>query len=337
MGDLRNSILELQKQVLAAAKSGDELAVQLEKDAAQAGSHFERFCGGVEVLWNYVDAMFDKNGRDIKAHMNDKLSEHSDSEITSYLTGIKKAAEETLTAIKTFETTQAKLPPEYARIDAAIATIRRNIEKKRSKLFNSKKYKAKLTTYDRALDEIVTAVEGRRKMLKDFSKKKTKTPQAVSSRLVLPSWKLVDVENAAGIGLEGALKQMKQEVEEGKYVGRKFHENGDLKEAFGTLKQWAGEADAMDQEVQNLDPNAVKPIKDVKIFSGSKLVGTAAKATFQGKRPMEIQSVTWQRGVNTLSLLQKPVRLEAKYVTGDGSFVHDMKVNGIKDTTLKLT
>ena len=85
-----------------------------------------------------------------------------------------------------------------------------------------------------------------------------------------------------------------------------------------------------------LDPNAVKPIKEIRIFQGKTLIATAPKAVYQGKRPMEVSAVTWSKGVNTLSLLQQKVRLEAEYVSGSGTFTHDMKINGIKGQTIKL-
>jgi hypothetical protein len=116
-----------------------------------------------------------------------------------------------------------------------------------------------------------------------------------------------------------------------------MRQNGDLKKALETMKQWATDADSMDQEVLNLDPNAAKPLKDVKIHSGSTLLCSAPKAMFQGKRPMEVQSVTWAKGVNSMNYLQKKVRITGSYVSGDGTFTHDMKINGIKGDTVKLS
>jgi hypothetical protein len=47
--------------------------------------------------------------------------------------------------------------------------------------------------------------------------------------------------------------------------------------------------------------------------------------------------VTWAKGVTATNYLQKKVRIEAKFEVGDGTFTHDMKINGIKGATVKLT
>jgi hypothetical protein len=330
VGELRNSILEMGKQVAAAAKTGDQVAVELEAAKQRASKLFERLYAGHDVLYLYLEAMFEKNNRKLKDYESDKLSQHADSEILTYLKGIDQAANETLAAIKDFDKIRANMPGEYEKIDALAVSIKRNIDKKRSKFLNSKKYKAKLATYEKALGELTVAIDGRRKA---FNKLRARNPKSVEDLRLKPTSKISDVRS---ISVKNTLDVMKQEVEEGTYVARKFHENGDLKNAFAQMKQWAGEADAMDAEVLALDPDAAKPIKDVKIFHAKKLVATAAKATYQGKRPMEIPAVKWAKGVDYLALLQKPITLQAKAATGGGDVSADMKINGIKGDTVKL-
>jgi len=333
MGELRNSIVELQKQVTGAAKLGDKIGADLELAHGRVDEQFQRLQAGADVMWMYLVAYFEKSQRDIKDHMNDKLSDHADSEIVKYLKGLDAAANDVLRTIGDFDKVKAQMPGEYAKIDQLATSIKRNIDKKRAKLFQSKKYKAKLAGYEKALDELVKAIGSRRKAFDEITTIKRTTVEEMRMK---PTAKISEVENLCTMSIKAGIKNMKAQVEQGKWVSRKFRENGDLKQAFSAMKQWAGEADSMDQEVINLDPTATKPIKDVRIFEGTRLVGTAPKAVFQGKRPMEVTPVTWEKGVDILKLLQKKLTVRAKYATGDGEFAHDMKVNGIKDKTIKL-
>jgi hypothetical protein len=331
VGELRDSIIEMGKQVTAAAKMGDALGAELEAVAQRVGKHYERLYAGHDVLWLYLEALFEKNGRKVDDFVNDKLSQHSDSEMLTYLKGIDDAANETLSAVKEFAAIKNKMPAEYQRIDAVAAAIKRNIDKKRAKLFQSKKYKAKLVTYDKALDELVQSIATRRKA---FGKLSTRSTKQIEDLRIKATNKIGDVRH---ISVKAEIQNVKIAEEQDKVAARQFRQNGDLKKALETMKQWATDADAMDQEVLNLDPNAAKPLKDVKIFSGSQLLCSAPKATFQGKRPMEVPSVTWARGVSGIDYLQKKVRVSASYVSGDGTLNHDMKINGIKGDTVKLS
>lgn len=331
MGELRNSIVELGKQVASAAKMGNSLGEELEKLTERAGSLVERVYGGHEVLWLYLEASFKKNGRKVDDFKNDKLAQHADSEILSYLKGIDQAVNDAVKVINEFAAIKNKMPAEYQRIESLATSIQRNIEKKRAKLFQSKKYKAKLVTYEKALGELVQAITDRRKA---FEKIDGKSLKGVEAMRLKPTNKLGDIQY---INVKAEIANVKAAEQNNVVVARKMRGNGDLRKALDTMKVWAGEADSMDQEVINLDPNAVKPIKDVKIFAGSTLLCSAPKAIFQGKRPMEVSSVTWARGISATNYLQKKVRVEGKYVAGDGNLVHDMKVNGIKGDTVKLS
>jgi hypothetical protein len=331
VGELRTSIIEMGKQVTAAAKMGDALGAELEKTSERVGSLVERVYAGHDVLWLYLEAKFKKDGRNVSDFKNDKLSEHADSEVLTYLKGVDAAANDALKAINDFAALKNKMPAEYQRIDTVATAIRRNIEKKRAKLFQSKKYKAKLVTYEKGLDELVGAIAARRKAFERITAKSVKT---VEDLRLKPTNKIDEVRH---ISVKAEIENVRKAEENNVAVARQMRQNGDLKKALDTMKQWAMEADSMDQEVLNLDPNAAKPLKDVKIFDGRTLLCTAPKAMFQGKRPMEIASVTWAKGVDSLSYLQKKVRIEAKYVQGDGSFANDMKINGIKGQIVKLS
>ena len=337
MGELRTSITELAKQVAAAGKAGEAAAERFEAIDQRLDKVMENAKGGLDVLWTYLVALFEKNGRDVEDHLQDRLSQHADAEITTYLKGIDATVDNAVRVAEEFaRAKQQSLPAEYDRIDRAIAGIRQNVEKKRSKLIQSKAYKAKLVTYDRALDELAAAIAQRRQAFADIQ------PVISVARLeemrIKPTATIGQAKAQADTTYRRSLEDMRKvRTKPGAWTPRKWRENGDLKVAFEQMKRWAGDADAMDQEVVNLDPSAVKPIKDVKIFHGQRLVATAPKAIFQGKRPMEVASVTWQKGVDSLSLLQQPVRLEAEYASGGGTFRHDMKINGIKGQTVKLT
>lgn len=335
MGELRTSITELAKQVATAAKAGEKLAEEMDAVDQRVVATFQRLEGGTDVLWTYLVALFEKNGRRVEDHLRDKVSEHADSEIVTYLKGIDSAANDVLRALNEYQGLKNRMPAEYDRIDNLIVAIRRNLEKKRSKLFQSKAYKAKLVTYDKALNELAQAVANRREAFGELDP--TISVQTVETQRIKAGSTIADVRSVCTMSIKEGLRKMKVAVEQNTYVSRKFRQNGDLKQAFEQMKKWASEADAIDEEVLRLDPNAVKPIKEIKIFHGQRLVATAPKAVFQGKRPMEVASVTWQKGVDSLSLLQQKVRLEAEYVTGDGTFAHDMKINGIKGQTVKLT
>lgn len=337
MGELRTSITELAKQVAAAGKAGEAAAERFEAIDQRLDKVVDNAKGGLDVLWTYLVALFEKNGRNVDDHLQDRLSQHADTEITTYLKGIDAAVDNAARVVEEFtRAKQQSLPAEYDRIDGAIAAIRQNVEKKRSKLLQSKAYKAKLVTYGRALDELAGAIAQRRQAFADIQ------PVISVARLeemrIKPTATIAEAKKQADTTYRRSLEDMrKARTKPGTWTPRKWRENGDLKAAFEQMKRWAGDADAMDQEVVNLDPNAVKPIKDVKIFHGQRLVATAPKAIFQGKRPMEVAGVTWQKGIDSLSLLQQPVRLEAEYASGGGTFKHDMKIHGIKGQTVKLT
>jgi hypothetical protein len=287
---------------------------------------------GHDVLWLYLEALFKKNGRNISDFKNDTLSEHSDSEILTYMKGIDSAANDAIKAINDFAVLKGKMPSEYQRIDAIAVKIKKNIDKKRAKLFQSKKYKAKLVTYEKALGELVQSITDRRKAFEKIEP--SKTAKTIDGLRLKPGTKIDDVRH---ISVKAEIANVRAAEEHNVAVARKMRQNGDLKKALETMKMWANEANSMDQEVLNLDPNAAKPLKDVKIFSGSTLLCSAPKATFQGKRPMEVPSVTWARGVSGIDYLQKKVRVSASYVSGDGTLNHDMKINGIKGDTVKLS
>lgn len=332
MGELRTSIIEMGKQVASAAKTGETVGAELEKVNERVGSLIERVYAGHDVLWLYLEAKFKKDGRNVSDFKNDKISEHADSEILTYLKGIDSAANDTLKAINEFEAIKARIPAEYARIDTVATAIRRNIEKKRAKLFNSKKYKAKLVGYEKGLDELVQAITDRRTAFGKITV--VRTPKTVEGLRLKPTHKIDDIRH---ISVKAEIENVKKAEEHNVAVARKMRQNGDLRKALDTMKQWATDADSMDQEVLAMDPNAAKPLKDVKLFDGKTLLGTAPKAMFQGKRPMEVPAFTWAKGVDFLSYLQKKVRIEAKLESG-GPFAHDMKINGVQGGKIvKLT
>ncbi|GAB2472808.1 hypothetical protein GCM10027265_22590 [Jatrophihabitans fulvus] len=334
MGELRNAITELTKLVGGAAQLGDKLGQELDSITSRSFAHVQRLEGGVDVLWTYVVAKFEKDNRVVRDFANDTLAQHSDTEIVQLLKGIDAAIKEVEGTIKEHAAVKSMLPAEYKRIDALAAAIAANIQKKRSKLLQSKAYKTKIAGYEATLTTLTTAVNDRRDALKDFEglRMSVLDPLRISGQT-----KLGELEKQCTLTVKNSIKNMKSDVEKGRYVSRRFRENGDMKQVFEQMKRFAAEADAMDQEVINLDPNAVKPIKDIKIFSGTRLVGTATKATYQGKRPMEVPAVTWVKGVDTLKLLQTKITLKGQYENGGGDFANDMKVAGIQGgTTLKL-
>lgn len=331
MGELRTSIIEMGKQVTSAAKMGDALGAELEKISERIGSLTERTYAGHDVLWLYLEAKFKKDGRKIEEYKNDKLSDHADSEILTYMKGIDAAANDAIKAVNDFDALRAKMPGEYQRIEALAVKIKKDIDKKRAKLFNSKKYKAKLVTYENGLNELLQSIYDRKKAFEKIAP--SKTAKTIDGLRLKPTNKIDEVRH---ISVKAEIANVKAAEEHNIVAARKMRQNGDLKKALDTMKQWATDADSMDQEVINLDPNAAKPLKDVKLYSGSTLLCSAPKAIFQGKRPMDVPGATWAKGVNQLSYLQKKVRIEAKYVSGDGTFTHDMKINGIKGDVVKL-
>jgi hypothetical protein len=324
MGQLRDGILGLDKMLKSVSEGGTALADRLEKQGEVALTVRENIYGGHELITQYLDAKLKKKNMKLSERGADKLSVHWDSELAKYVKGIEDACKDANRVIDAWDQAKGTIDGDLARFKAAHQSVVAQLEKKRSKLFQSKKYKDKLATYDRALKELESASTKRFTELTALKCRVSK--DSVKKLLVTKDTPLKDL---AGVALQGVLR----EWEKGnlQLAPRKWRENGDLVQAQKALQAWAQEAEDMDREAMAPEERkGPRKLKNVTLWKGATQLASTATATFEAGKPLALSNLVWKTVAKPLDLLQKPITVKADFdPASEGKLANDMKLSKI--------
>ncbi|MEI9974304.1 MAG: hypothetical protein WDO73_20995 [Ignavibacteriota bacterium] len=117
-----------------------------------------RVAGGYELLYMYLKQKAAAGNAKIEAWQKDPLQAHLDPKVTEFITHIEQARAELTTVFKAYDDTATVLVQTVnADLDRALAyakEVETMIAKKKKKLLQSAKFKTKIATYEKSLNEL---------------------------------------------------------------------------------------------------------------------------------------------------------------------------------------
>jgi hypothetical protein len=335
---MRTGLNDLEKRLTIIEKKAQTIDQDLVKEATNLTKQMEQVYGGYEVLYSYLREKFKLAGGDVKAVAKDKLLAHKDSEIIGFVKGLADANVRAQKFAKSYDQIKATKGKDLmAEIDRAINLVDELdalLRKKGKKLLKSKTYKAKLATYLAILNDVSGRIRTQRV---DFDSVLTdpggQSLQSITKLNLSSNSTIGDIEKEASLGI----------TQEKKKIGNFTNPREFRKAMYGYAKQqkmlraWASEADALEEAAESEGEegggedsgDGSGKLKAIKIFKGSKEIGTADKGEFKPRTPLKL-IVKWGKGVAPLDLLKEKVTIKATWVeAGRGAFMNDCKVDKV--------
>ncbi|MCL4201553.1 MAG: hypothetical protein KJ000_03610 [Pirellulaceae bacterium] len=181
MGKLKTSLENAGKLVKNMDKS---IAGQVRKLAAftkDTDAWVRSGSAGIDELYLYLSEKLKRKGVTFKSVENDTIKDHLDSNVANYLKGIEFTVRSAADFSASFDTLAGdeSVDRDLAALDTMLDDIADQIRKKRKKLLQSKKYKAKIAVYDKTLQELKDQVAASKRSLKQMRKDKPPSPAKV--------------------------------------------------------------------------------------------------------------------------------------------------------------
>ena len=204
---MRTGLSDLEKRLAIIEKKAQTIDQDLVKLATNLQKQMEQVYGGYEVLYSYLREKFKAKGGNIKDVQKDKLMAHKDSEILGFVKGLADAngrAQKFSKAYDQLKATKGKdLVDEIDRSITLVDQLEALLKKKGKKLLKSKKYKAKLATYQSILNDVGSRV---RTQKVDFSSVLTdsggQSLQSITKLNLTSNSTIYDIEKEASLGIQ---------------------------------------------------------------------------------------------------------------------------------------
>lgn len=237
---------------------------------------------------------------------------------------------------------------DLSRIDAAVVDVARQIEKKKKKLLQSKKYKTKIGSYESTLGDVLKGVKQLKqglKLLRPALVKKSIDEIKISTSTTLGE---ID-ESSLIVDLKAQWKNAEKAAQSGVQERRKFRQAGDLTGARAMMQQWIKEADEMEAEAEEGEEDGGKDKQDAPdpkpklsaiVFKiGSSVIANAKAGEYDTKAKLLVADLTWKiKGDDPLQYLQKKFKVEADFAAkGQGSFAQELKLDKLAGNLVKAT
>ena len=347
MGKLKTSLAGLATLIDNVQKNGNDVVDLLTADATNVQKQVERTMGGYEVLATYLKQKALKAKVDLKAWDKDTLKDHFDSEVAGFVKGIEAARVDAIGSFKAWDSHRViKGGAVLADLDRAllvVADIQAQIDKKRKRLLQSSKFKAKMANYDTELATIAKNAKFTKDNLKLEIEATTassmKSIEAVKLTAATPISKIVEETRFA---LKGDLDAIKRAADKPAQLRIAFKRYG---EQLKDVRGWLAEADEMEAEGEEGSATAKAPdpkpkLKKIVVKKGSTELGTAVAGDYdRATKVLTVPAVLWKKGSgDPLSLLQQKLSVTADYEKADeGKFASDMKLDKLGGDMKKAT
>lgn len=253
MGQLRTAIISLNQSLSKNPAKVDELADTVTKETERVIELGNTASEGWNAIHTYLVARFQKEGTTIDANKKKTMKDLLDSELSTMGKGIEQWRKDLIAAVGKVATLHDNgVKALRQTLDAAAAEskkLRAIADKKKKKLLASTKYKAKITTYLAALDEIDNTIDGQLKSL-DKAKDILKSDAWVNKWFTIKADTTVEqVEAMTTMSHQNIMKDyLANQAEQDKYVRKWRDDYKSMGAQIATMKKWTDEADQMEAE-----------------------------------------------------------------------------------------
>lgn len=247
-GRLRSGLIEISNNLRQVEKQVKEAAENFDKISSNAWQLMQMTAGGVDETYLYINQKIKARGEKYEDHLKATVGDFADKNVKAFVKGISDGGRQAAKFSREWSDVGDGLKTELAKLDGSLDDIEKMIAKKKKKWFKSKKYKNKLKTYEKALDELRNKSRSILATLKEAQADKPPSPRQIKANLDIgPKSTLAELENLAAHSVKQMLKEYSENKKGTEGRKRKFREAGDFGAELNILKEWAKEADAMDK------------------------------------------------------------------------------------------
>ena len=347
MGKLKTSLGGLAVLIDNVQKNGNDIVDALTSDATNVQKNLERMNGGYELLAMYLKQKALKEKADIKSWDKSTLKDHLDSEVANFVKGIEGARTDAVASFATWARDKSiKGAAVLGDIDRALALmvdIKAQIDKKRKRLLQSSKFKAKMAGYDTQLTDLGKRASTMRVDMKgEMDATQSSGPQSLERIKLTGATTIAQIMSQASLGLKREIDDIKKAADNPKRLAIAFKRYG---EEVKGIRTWLAEADEMDaagdeEKAEAKAPDPKPKLKKIIIKKGSTEIATAVTGDYdRATKLLVIPVVLWKKGSgDPLSLLQQKMTVSADYEKAEeGKFAVEMKLDKIAGDMKKAT
>lgn len=252
MGKLRTSLMNATKLIANLQTTSANYGKKL-KNISKGTSMFMK--GGekaIDECFLYLSEKLKKDGITYKSVENEPIRNYLDKNVANYLSGMKKIADMACSVNDEYAAAVAdkSLDKTVEQLGTVLTDIQGQIKKKKKKLLKSKKYKAKISLYEKALQDLASKSQDLYASLEKM-RKGNKPPSSTTVRNMLgitPDHTLKQLEFAVSQKTDKLYKVYNSLVMQLDEFGNEMREHVEFGAVVKTVKEMAGEADEIDQE-----------------------------------------------------------------------------------------
>jgi seryl-tRNA synthetase len=235
-------------------KQAGDISQKLADLATDVSQTYNVAAEGYDVLFEYINEKVKAKGEKIDTHMKDTIKDFFDSNVASFIKGIEEARGTALKRTKEWSQVADKqgkaLLTDLERCQSVADDIGKQIDKKRKKLFQSKKYKDKIKNYEAQLDELRKTAKEQTIHLRDVVLGIAPMREAQIQQLKVAATTTVEeIEKRVSFYTRNGLKEL-EKAKTDMQSGTKQFRDRNFGAEIALLKKWATEADDMEEEAQ---------------------------------------------------------------------------------------
>ena len=255
MGKLRDSLVATDKVLKAISKEVKGVSEKFEAEINNVYQLVQVGSEGVDSLYVYLTQKVKKQGKTWKEAGKQTVEDYADANVKKFVAGIADFEKQAITFSLKWDYAFKGLEGDVKKADATLKEIETQIAKKKKRLLQSKKFKAKMVLYDKALsnlrDGVDELVDSLKKITNDVSIAPPSPSQIKKVLNVSMKSTLADVDNACSRTIKQMLEKYKSVKQNGEKSSRAFRQAGDFQAELKVIALMIKEADEMDEESQD--------------------------------------------------------------------------------------
>ena len=249
MGKLKTSLSALAAIADSIEKKGDKTLGDLQGCATSVKEVGCRVAGGYELLYMYLKQKAVAQKAKIEAWNKDPLKSHMDPKVADFIKHIETARGELANVYKNYdETTTLLIQIMGADLDRALAfaaDIQAQVAKKKKKLLQSARHKAKIVAYEASLGQLAGKLSTLKVNVASYRQQtQSGGPKKIASLKITDATTIAQVFSVAELGLKQELDKIKAQTQ-GKRLGVLLKNYGN---EIKQIRSWVTEADAMEAD-----------------------------------------------------------------------------------------
>jgi hypothetical protein len=252
MGKLRDSLIATDKVLKHISKEVQGVSGKFEADISNAFQLVQVGSEGVDSLYVYLTQKVKKQGKTWKEAEKQTVEDYADPNVKKFVAGIADFEKQAITFSLKWDYAFKGLEGDVKKADATLKDIEAQIAKKKKRLLQSKKFKAKMVLYEKALSNLRDGVDALVNSLNSITNDPSIAPPSPTQikKVLNVSMKstLAEVDNASSRTIKQLLEKYKTVKQSGEKSTRKFRQAGDFQSELKVIALMIKEADEMEEE-----------------------------------------------------------------------------------------